>query len=75
MSIHLMDYICPQCGKTCWVNNGNIDDLTVPDVEGFICWFCDSVLYIDDYNEVIWDHDGEYHFVKSYETPREALGD
>ena len=31
---------CPRCGVKNWVNNGNTEDLTVPDVEGIRCHSC-----------------------------------
>lgn len=40
MSIHIYDVDCPQCGKACWVNNGDVDDQTVPDVEAVRCPWC-----------------------------------
>lgn len=33
---------CPTCGKVNWVSNGDISDLTVEDVEGFMCWSCEQ---------------------------------
>lgn len=31
---------CPECKSLNWVNNGNVEDQTVSDVEGLICWNC-----------------------------------
>lgn len=47
MSIY--DLTCPNCRATCWVNNGDTDDLTVPDIECVTCWKCDHVFAVDEY--------------------------
>jgi len=33
-------YHCPKCHKTNEVDYGDLNDLTQPDVEGYICWNC-----------------------------------
>jgi len=33
-------YYCPKCQKINEVDFGNPEDLTQPDVEGYICWNC-----------------------------------
>ena len=60
---------CPHCGKTVWVNLGNINDLTVSDVDGAICPYCGTKFLWPDTDE--WD-DPEY--TQGYKTPNEAAG-
>jgi hypothetical protein len=38
---------CPHCHASCWVNNGNEDDVTVPDIEAVRCHACKAVFRVD----------------------------
>lgn len=43
MSEHnIYDINCPTCGETCWIDNGDVDDLTGVDVEAVICPWCEG---------------------------------
>lgn len=46
---------CPQCKKTMFVNNGNMDDITVPDIGGVICPHCDIKILLDDGYDIFED--------------------
>lgn len=44
--------ICPNCGKICWICLGDMQDQTVPDIDGFSCWKCKKVFSLDKYDEI-----------------------
>jgi len=46
------NFHCEKCGLTNWLNLGDMEDQTVPDIEGFQCYGCRSVNYIIDQNEL-----------------------
>ena len=65
--MHLYDIDCPKCGIKCWVNDGDVSDLTMPDVEALRCWHCHHEFLIDD------DHDSNELFVgDTYMSASEA---
>ncbi|UCG02460.1 MAG: hypothetical protein JSW11_00410 [Candidatus Heimdallarchaeota archaeon] len=35
--------ICDQCDSVNWVCDGDTSDLTVLDVNGFVCWQCEKI--------------------------------
>lgn len=35
-----IEAICPECGRTNWLDNGDPADMTGFDVDGFVCWNC-----------------------------------
>lgn len=37
---HILSEDCPDCGATCYADNGDPDDLTVGDIEGLECPRC-----------------------------------
>ena len=43
MSVTIYDLECPSCGETVYVNNGDEDDLTVPDIECVCCCYCQEI--------------------------------
>lgn len=47
MSVQILDVDCPACGIKCWLNNGDVEDLTVPDVEAARCWHCRHEFILD----------------------------
>ncbi len=41
---------CPHCDKPNWVCEGNVEDLTGMDPDGFTCWKCHNAVPLhDDY--------------------------
>ena len=48
---------CINCSKENWINNGDLEDLTVSDVEAFVCWNCGEVQCVDD--EVVPNYQGQ----------------
>jgi len=34
---------CLTCDTANWLNQGDVTDMTVPDVEGFRCWSCEAL--------------------------------
>lgn len=51
MSYTICDIVCPSCGVKCWFNNGDIEDLTVPDVEAVRCWKCSHEFKTDEFDD------------------------
>ncbi len=68
MSIQLLDIPCPKCEALCWVNNGNVDDMTLPDVEAIECWKCNHYFWMEHSS-----YQPENYAEKSYKTSKEAL--
>ena len=50
-TIHLFAFHCSSCKTKCWVNNGDIEDLTVSDVMAVNCWKCKKELPLCDEDE------------------------
>ena len=71
MSIQLIDEQCPACGKTCWANNGDIDDLTGRDIDGIKCWNCGHQWLLDGAEDWTTLEDG--YIGDSHPTAKEAL--
>lgn len=38
---------CPQCQKTNWVDNGDINDLSYPDIDAFECFNCHTIIDLE----------------------------
>jgi hypothetical protein len=53
--------ICQHCGQLNFVEMGDLDDLTVPDVEGYKCWNCKTVSRVNDQDDrkIICHENGE----------------
>ena len=47
---HILKIKCPKCNEYNWVNNGDIDDLTVSDIEAVKCWSCKHKFFLDEEN-------------------------
>ena len=65
-------YKCP-CGKLNWINNGDENDLTSPDVEAIKCWACKVVFRcgpIDELMEEIRGEDGQVYEENGIERPK-----
>jgi hypothetical protein len=45
--------ICWNCKEHNIIDNGDVSDLTVPDVEGFKCWNCKSNNLFDEEGDAI----------------------
>lgn len=45
---HYYNVRCPSCLKKNWIDNGDTEDLTVMDVEAFICWNCKETAVLSD---------------------------
>lgn len=43
--------LCPHCDEVNYVNNGNVEDLTVSDVEAIKCWKCKHTWLLDGAEE------------------------
>ena len=62
---------CPHCGKTVWVNLGDLSDETIGDFDGAVCPYCDKTFpwpSPDDFETSDGDH------TQGYKTPNEAAG-
>lgn len=68
--INIFDVNCPTCKSICWVNNGDIEDLTVPDVEAGKCWNCKSNFLINSYD--IEDDIEDKVIENTYQTASQA---
>jgi hypothetical protein len=51
--------VCPRCGKLNFVELGDFEDFTVPDVDGYKCWNCKEVSRVNE-KIICKDADGEY---------------
>lgn len=47
---------CEKCGKRNYIYNGDPEDITVPDVQGYRCWYCDSVNWFDYEDDAFVDN-------------------
>jgi Zn-finger nucleic acid-binding protein len=71
-SIYSVD--CPKCSKTVWVNNGNTEDVTTPDVEAVICPWCEDKWLLDEFEDGgITTLENAFDQV-GFKTPNEAAG-
>lgn len=43
--------LCPHCSEISYVNNGNIEDLTISDIEAIKCWKCKRAWLIEGASE------------------------
>lgn len=39
---------CEKCQTKNWINQGDLEDLTIPDVEAFECWKCHHKQWLAD---------------------------
>jgi len=46
-SITMLVCVCPSCEKRNYVNLGDMDDQTAPDVETVRCWSCKKLAWLD----------------------------
>lgn len=75
--IHLFEIICPHCSHTLWVNNGNILDITAPDVDAVRCPWCGEAHVLGDERKKMFDESmdpKDYWVEDGYKTPKEAVG-
>ena len=72
MSVQLIDEPCPECGVTCWANNGDTNDLTAPDVDAMRCWKCGHEWLLEGAEDWTTLEDAEPE--DTYATAKEALG-
>lgn len=68
---HIYSVDCPSCGRRVWVNNGDTNDVTVPDVEAVQCPWCDKVFPIPGSDEELFDPN---YADQGYKSPNEACG-
>ena len=50
---------CPECGRTCWLCVGDLEDLTVPDTEAIRCPHCKKKFFLSN-PEDLYDSDEPY---------------
>lgn len=55
---------CVECQSTNWVDNGDLDDMTIGDVEAFQCWNCGVVNYLGEDIEALEEGEKEGMFVE-----------
>ena len=46
MAFMWLELFCPNCKATNWVDNGDPEDMTVCDNEGYQCWKCKRIFTI-----------------------------
>ena len=66
---------CTVCKQVCWVNLGNIDDMTVCDADGAICPHCGHSFLFEGVREVleaVGDNLANASIVQAYKTANEA---
>lgn len=39
---------CPKCNENNWICNGDVSDITIPDIEAVSCWNCKKKFWLDD---------------------------
>lgn len=59
-SIHVFDITCSDCKTNNYVNNGDIDDMTVCDVDVVLCWECGYVFAVDEQQGLPSRKDGRW---------------
>lgn len=67
--------VCTVCKQICWVNLGNIDDMTVCEPDGAVCPHCGhSFLFegVQEIMEVMGDNLGSALLIQAYKTANEA---
>lgn len=57
MSIQICDMKCPKCGSINWINNGDTDDITAPDVDAIRCWSCSHEYFTWDDVKLMYGDD------------------
>lgn len=73
--MHIYSINCPACGIKCWVNNGDITDLTVSDVEAAQCWHCHHEFIIDSDNVDQKMSLEDFLIEDTYQSASQAAGD
>lgn len=61
---------CPNCKNVCWLYLGDMEDLTLPDIEVVECWDCGHHFETLDDDGIPID---EKLVSKSFATPQQAL--
>lgn len=68
----LHSQICPHCKSLCWINEGDINDLSGNDTEVAICWNCKQRWLLEGCEEWTTLEDG--YDRNTFQTPNEAAG-
>lgn len=71
MSVYWNEFDCVQCRKPNVVNNGDVDDMTLADVDGFKCWCCGTCNMLDDCGNVVVSNRDEEEHDEGFPTPYE----
>lgn len=71
MNIHIYDIECPNCKEIVWVNNGDVDDLTVDDVEAVICPHCEHKWLLEGCED--WTTFDEANTVRAGKTIKDVV--
>jgi hypothetical protein len=69
-TVHLFAVSCPSCKTKCWVNNGDVEDLTVSDVMAVYCWKCKHEFVLCDEDE---EEDYSVVIEPTYQTAVDAV--
>lgn len=71
----ISDRDCPHCKGRVWVNEGNPDDLSEPDVEAIKCPWCKKSFWINGKFKEIRKENDECEDVahEGYKSPSEAV--
>jgi hypothetical protein len=73
--------VCPACSQPNWYSNGDLNDLTQPDVEALLCWNCGRRFWLPgavDVRETLgesMDFDGPHSVIieQGAKTPNSAI--
>ena len=71
MSDHIYSVECPDCERTCWVNNGDVTDLTACDVEAVECPFCEWKWLLEGCED--WTTLEDANLYKAGKSPNEVV--
>ena len=52
MIIQWFEIPCPHCEKCNWVSNGDIEDISYPDIEAVECYNCGCAFWIETQEEL-----------------------
>tara|TARA_Y100000034_G_C6795891_1_gene356718 strand:- start:411 stop:641 length:231 start_codon:yes stop_codon:yes gene_type:complete len=71
----LYSIMCPKCSEKVWCNNGDEEDMTVPDIEALKCPYCGHYWWLSDPSDMFHEEDlPEEYAEDGYKTPNEAAG-
>ena len=59
---------CPKCGTLNWWSNGDVSDLTVPDIEAVECYRCDAVWDTTDEQKIV-SHPDRFNVERGRDNP------